>query len=232
MLKNLLIVLVVTLGLCLAVVWYIGHTAFSYMTDKEIDNICWKTFSELFEFIKKSFRLYFINKETEEIKALKKAISSELDKSKNKGFMEHALVSTMVNALAEDIIGRQISIVTKLEKAKDGYITNGWYSPSQDLIWINSYGIYKAISQHNSASNYNKLLKVMCHELRHAWQYDNNKYLVKDYIASEDNFVEYRQQRNEVDARRFALLKVLTMSNERKAEILTHCLYVLTLFNK
>ena len=232
MLKILIMLVIVLNLMSLVAVWYIGHTAFSYMTDKEIDDICWKTFSDLFEFIKKSFRLYFINKETEEIKALKKAISSELDKSKNKGFMEHTLVSTMVNALAEDIIGRQISVVTKLEKAKDGYITNGWYSPSQDLICINSYGIYKAMNQRNSASNYNKLLKVMCHELRHAWQYDNNKYLVKDYVASEDNFVEYRQQRNEVDARRFALLKVLTISNERKAEILTRCLYVLTLFNK
>ena len=58
----------------------------------------------------------------------------------------------------------------------------------------------------NERYEYNMALTVlstMAHEMRHAWQRENNVYDLNDYISSDENYDDYYNQDSEVDARNY-----------------------------
>lgn len=101
------------------------------------------------------------------------------------------------------------------EKPKDGLITNGYYTNSDNQVSINSY----IIDTYPPEDSY-FLFTTITHEMRHAYQhaavdnptdYQVNKETLEqweenfdNYISSSDNYQDYLNQPVEDDARTFA----------------------------
>lgn len=163
-----------------------------------------------------------LNKETTEMKMLKKRIDLAMHKlvfSYGIEFDEifNVVVHTIVWELQKPVLNREISAVkTKYDDAD----LRGEYDRDCDQIFINKLYLDRALSEKGSIKLFNQVLKTCCHEMRHAWQHDAGWDFSK-YIQPEKSYLGYKLQRCEMDARIFAFLFVhFKMTNKKKESIL------------
>ena len=169
-----------------------------------------------------------LQKENIGIMTLKQLIRAEIIKFDSKEEAMQEVAISIVTTLAKDVIGRKISTIAY---GKDE-CSLGSYNYVDDYVYINSFYIDKAIRQKRSVSDLNILLDTICHELRHAWQNDNSIYNNEKYISSSINYAAYRKQPCEKDARRYAHMKVYTMSNKKREKILKEAYMHLCRYNR
>ena len=169
-----------------------------------------------------------LQKENIGIMTLKQLIRAEIIKFDSKEEAMQEVAISIVTTLAKDVIGRKISTIAY---GKDE-CSLGSYNYVDDYVYINSFYIDRAIRQKRSVSDLNILLDTICHELRHAWQNDNSIYNNEKYISSSINYAAYRKQPCEKDARRYAHMKVYTMSNEKREKILKEAYMHLCRYNR
>ena len=169
-----------------------------------------------------------LQKENIGIMTLKQLIRAEIIKFDSKEEAMQEVAISIVTTLAKDVIGRKISTIAY---GKDE-CSLGSYNYVDDYVYINSFYIDRAIRQKRSVSDLNILLDTICHELRHAWQNDNSIYNNEKYISSSINYAAYRKQPCEKDARRYAHMKVYTMSNKKREKILKEAYMHLCRYNR
>lgn len=169
-----------------------------------------------------------LQKENIGIMTLKQLIRTEIIKFNSKEEAMQEVAISIVTTLAKDIIGRKISTIAY---GKDE-CSLGSYNYVDDYVYVNSFYIDRAIRQKRSVSDFNILLDTICHELRHAWQNDNSIYNNEKYISSSINYAAYRKQPCEKDARRYAHMKVYTMSNKKREKILKEAYMHLCRYNR
>lgn len=169
-----------------------------------------------------------LQKENIGIMTLKQLIRAEIIKFDSKEEAMQEVAISIVTTLAKDVIGRKISTIAY---GKDE-CSLGSYNYVDDYVYINSFYIDRAIRQKRSVSDLNILLDTICHELRHAWQNDNSIYNNEKYISSSINYAAYRKQPCEKDARRYAHMKVYTMSNKKREKILKEVYMHLCRYNR
>lgn len=169
-----------------------------------------------------------LQKENISIMTLKQLIRAEIIKFDSKEEAMQEVAISIVTTLAKDVIGRKISTIAY---GKDE-CSLGSYNYVDDYVYINSFYIDRAIRQKRSVSDLNILLDTICHELRHAWQNDNSIYNNEKYISSSINYAAYRKQPCEKDARRYAHMKVYTMSNKKREKILKEAYMHLCRYNR
>lgn len=169
-----------------------------------------------------------LQKENIGIMTLKQLIRAEIIKFDSKEEAMQEVAISIVTTLAKDVIGRKISTIAY---GKDE-CSLGSYNYVDDYVYINSFYIDRAIRQKRSVSDLNILLDTICHELRHAWQNDNSIYNNEKYISSSINYAAYRKQPCEKDARRYAHMKVYTMSNKKREKILKEAYVHLCRYNR
>lgn len=169
-----------------------------------------------------------LQKENIGIMTLKQSIRAEIIKFDSKEEAMQEVAISIVTTLAKDVIGRKISTIAY---GKDE-CSLGSYNYVDDYVYINSFYIDRAIRQKRSVSDLNILLDTICHELRHAWQNDNSIYNNEKYISSSINYAAYRKQPCEKDARRYAHMKVYTMSNKKREKILKEAYMHLCRYNR
>lgn len=162
-----------------------------------------------------------LQKENIGIMTLKQLIRAEIIKFDSKEEAMQEVAISIVTTLAKDVIGRKISTIAY---GKDE-CSLGSYNYVDDYVYINSFYIDRAIRQKRSVSDLNILLDTIWHELRHAWQNDNSIYNNEKYISSSINYAAYRKQPCEKDARRYAHMKVYTMSNKKREKNIKRSLY-------
>ena len=217
MLKIIGMMLLVLAGLMTSLV--IFAVAMSDETAEELDEIsklmCKKVSARL-------------QKENIGIMTLKQLIRAEIIKFDSKEEAMQEVAISIVTTLAKDVIGRKISTIAY---GKDE-CSLGSYNYVDDYVYINSFYIDRAIRQKRSVSDLNILLDTICHELRHAWQNDNSIYNNEKYISSSINYAAYRKQPCEKDARRYAHMKVYTMSNKKREKILKEAYMHLCRYNR
>ena len=169
-----------------------------------------------------------LQKESIGVTTLKQLIRAEMRKiNDNEEAMQEVAIS-IVTTLAKDIIGRDMATIAY---GKDE-CSLGSYNYVDDYVYINSFYIDRAIRQKRSVSDLNTLLDTICHELRHAWQNDNNVYDNNEYINSFVDYAAYRKHPCEKDARYFAHKKVYTMSNKEREKILKEAYMHLCRYNR
>lgn len=217
MLKIVGIMLLVLAGIMSALAVFV--VAMSDETAEELDEIskliCKKVFARL-------------QKESIGIMTLKQLIRAEMRKiNDNEEAMQEVAIS-IVTTLAKDIIGRDMATIAY---GKDE-CSLGSYNYVDDYVYINSFYVDRAIRQKRSVSDLNILLDTICHELRHAWQNDNNVYDNNEYINSFVDYAAYRKQPCEKDARRYAHMKVYTMNNKEREKILKEVYMHLCRYNR
>lgn len=217
MLKIVGIMLLVLAGIMSALAVFV--VAMSDETAEELDEIsrliCKKVSARL-------------QKESIGVTTLKQLIRAEMRKiNDNEEAMQEVAIS-IVTTLAKDIIGRDMATIAY---GKDE-CSLGSYNYVDDYVYINSFYIDRAIRQKRSVSDLNILLDTICHELRHAWQNDNSIYNNEKYISSSINYAAYRKQPCEKDARRYAHMKVYTMSNKKREKILKEAYMHLCRYNR
>lgn len=162
------------------------------------------------------------NKETARMKELKENIDLTMTRLALRHGIEYSdifntIVNTIVWELEEPILGREVS---KVKTKYDEDYRLGFYRRCEDMVFLNKLYIDKAILEKDSISLLNEVLNTCCHELRHAWQHDNG-WNFKNYISSEKNYVKYKWQRCEIDARLYASFFVnFKMTKERKEDLL------------
>lgn len=156
---------------------------------------------------------FVLNKETNEMFVLKKEISRAIeDVDYSKGLEKVA--EAIIDELSPLIIDRKISSVkAKFDKEKD----LGFYRRSEDMIYINNLYIHFFLSEEGSIYEFNRVLDTCCHELRHAWQHDSG-WDFEDYIVPEKNYIKYKWQKCEVDARLFSHFVVYFVMNSKMKE--------------
>lgn len=169
-----------------------------------------------------------LQKENIGIMTLKQLIRAEIIKFDSKEEAMQEVAISIVTTLAKDVIGRKISTIAY---GKDE-CSLGSYNYVDDYVYINSFYIDRAIRQKRSVSDLNILLDTIYHELRHAWQNDNSIYNNEKYISSSINYAAYRKQPCEKDARRYAHMKVYTMSNKKREKILKEAYMHLCRYNR
>jgi hypothetical protein len=169
-----------------------------------------------------------LQKESIGVTTLKQLIRAEMRKiNDNEEAMQEVAIS-IVTTLAKDIIGRDMATIAY---GKDE-CSLGSYNYVDDYVYINSFYVDRAIRQKRSISDLNTLLDTICHELRHAWQNDNNVYDNNEYISSFVDYAAYRKQPCEKDARRYAHMKVYTMNNKEREKILKEVYMHLCRYNR
>lgn len=169
-----------------------------------------------------------LQKESIGVMTMKQLIRAEMRKiNDNEEAMQEVAIS-IVTTLAKDVIGRKISTIAY---GKDE-CSLGSYNYVDDYVYINSFYVDRAIRQKRSVSDLNILLDTICHELRHAWQNDNNVYDNNEYINSFVDYAAYRKQPCEKDARRYAHMKVYTMNNKEREKILKEVYMHLCRYNR
>lgn len=169
-----------------------------------------------------------LQKESIGVMTMKQLIRFEMIKFDSKEEAMQEVAISIVTTLAKDVIGRKISTIAY---GKDE-CSLGSYNYVDDYVYINSFYIDRAIRQKRSVSDLNTLLDTICHELRHAWQNDNNVYDNNEYINSFVDYAAYRKQPCEKDARYFAHKKVYTMSNKEREKILKEAYMHLCRYNR
>ena len=169
-----------------------------------------------------------LQKENIGIMTLKQLIRAEIIKFDSKEEAMQEVAISIVTTLAKDVIGRKISTIAY---GKDE-CSLGSYNYVDDYVYINSFYIDRAIRQKRSVSDLNILLETICHDLRHAWQNVNSMYNNEKYISSSINYAAYRKQPCEKDARRYAHMKVYTMSNKKREKILKEAYMHLCRYNR
>lgn len=193
--------------------------AMSDETAEELDEIskliCKKVFARL-------------QKESIGVMTMKQLIRAEMIKFDSKEEAMQEVAISIVATLAKDIIGRNIAAIAY---GKDE-CSLGSYNYVDDYVYINSFYIDRAIRQKRSVSDLNTLLDTICHELRHAWQNDNNVYDNNEYINSFVDYAAYRKQPCEKDARRYAHMRVYMMSNKERERILKEAYMHLCRYNR
>lgn len=193
--------------------------AMSDETAEELDEIskliCKKVFARL-------------QKESIGVMTMKQLIRAEMIKFDSKEEAMQEVAISIVATLAKDIIGRNIAAIAY---GKDE-CSLGSYNYVDDYVYINSFYIDRAIRQKRSVSDLNTLLDTICHELRHAWQNDNNVYDNNKYINSFVDYAAYRKQPCEKDARRYAHMRVYMMSNKERERILKEAYIHLCRYNR
>ena len=217
MLKIVGIMLLVLAGIMSALAVFV--VAMSDETAEELDEIsrliCKKVSARL-------------QKESIGVTTLKQLIRAEMRKiNDNEEAMQEVAIS-IVTTLAKDIIGRDMATIAY---GKDE-CSLGSYNYVDDYVYINSFYVDRAIRQKRSISDLNTLLDTICHELRHAWQNDNNVYDNNEYINSFVDYAAYRKQPCEKDARRYAHMKVYTMNNKEREKILKEVYMHLCRYNR
>lgn len=217
MLKIVGIMLLVLAGIMSALAVFV--VAMSDETAEELDEIsrliCKKVSARL-------------QKESIGVTTLKQLIRAEMRKiNDNEEAMQEVAIS-IVTTLAKDIIGRDMATIAY---GKDE-CSLGSYNYVDDYVYINSFYVDRAIRQKRSVSDLNILLDTICHELRHAWQNDNNVYDNNEYINSFVDYAAYRKQPCEKDARRYAHMKVYTMNNKEREKILKEVYMHLCRYNR
>lgn len=217
MLKITGIMLLVLAGIMSALAVFV--VAMSDETAKELDEISRLIYKKI------SARL---QKENIGIMTLKQLIRAEIIKFGNKEEAMQEIATSIVTTLAKDIIGRNIATIAY---GKDE-CSLGSYNYVDDYVYVNSFYIDKAMRQKRSISDLNILLDTICHELRHAWQNDNSIYDNNEYINSFIDYAAYRKQPCEKDARRYAHMKVYTMSNKKREKILKEAYMHLCRYNR
>ena len=169
-----------------------------------------------------------LQKESIGVTTLKQLIRAEMRKiNDNEEAMQEVAIS-IVTTLAKDIIGRDMATIAY---GKDE-CSLGSYNYVDDYVYINSFYIDRAIRQKRSVSDLNTLLDTICHELRHAWQNDNNVYDNNEYINSFVDYAAYRKQPCEKDARRYAHMRVYSMTNKERERILKEAYMHLCRYNR
>lgn len=169
-----------------------------------------------------------LQKESIGVMTMKQLIRAEMRKiNDNEEAMQEVAIS-IVTTLAKDIIGRGMATIAY---GKDE-CSLGSYNYVDDYVYINSFYVDRAIRQKRSVSDLNTLLDTICHELRHAWQNDNNVYDNNEYISSFVDYAAYRKQPCEKDARRYAHMKVYTMNNKEREKILKEVYMHLCRYNR
>ena len=217
MLKMIEIVLLVLAGIMTGLA--IFAIAMSDETAKELDEISRLIYKKV------SARL---QKENIGVMTIKQLIRAEMRKIDDKEIAMEEVAKSIVTTLAKDIIGRNMSTIV-YEKDE---CSLGSYNYVDDYVYVNSFYIDRAIRQKRSISDLNTLLDTICHELRHAWQNDNNVYDNNEYINSFVDYAAYRKQPCEKDARYFAHIKVYTMSNKERERILKEAYMHLCRYNR
>lgn len=217
MLKIVGIMLLVLAGIMSALAVFV--VAMSDETAEELDEIsrliCKKVSAKL-------------QKESIGVMTMKQLIRAEMRKiNDNEEAMQEVAIS-IVTTLAKDIIGRDMATIAY---GKDE-CSLGSYNYVDDYVYINSFYVDRAIRQKRSVSDLNILLDTICHELRHAWQNDNNVYDNNEYINSFVDYAAYRKQPCEKDARRYAHMKVYTMNNKEREKILKEVYMHLCRYNR
>lgn len=217
MLKIVGIMLLVLAGIMSALAVFV--VAMSDETAEELDEIsrliCKKVSAKL-------------QKESIGVMTMKQLIRAEMRKiNDNEEAMQEVAIS-IVTTLAKDIIGRDMATIAY---GKDE-CSLGSYNYVDDYVYINSFYVDRAIRQKRSISDLNTLLDTICHELRHAWQNDNNVYDNNEYISSFVDYAAYRKQPCEKDARRYAHMKVYTMNNKEREKILKEVYMHLCRYNR
>lgn len=217
MLKIVGIMLLVLAGIMSALTVFV--VAMSDETAEELDEIsrliCKKVSAKL-------------QKESIGVMTMKQLIRAEMRKiNDNEEAMQEVAIS-IVTTLAKDIIGRDMATIAY---GKDE-CSLGSYNYVDDYVYINSFYVDRAIRQKRSISDLNTLLDTICHELRHAWQNDNNVYDNNEYISSFVDYAAYRKQPCEKDARRYAHMKVYTMNNKEREKILKEVYMHLCRYNR
>lgn len=217
MLKIVGIMLLVLAGIMSALTVLV--IAMSDETAEELDEIskliCKKVFARL-------------QKESIGVMTMKQLIRAEMRKIDSKEEAMQEVAISIVTTLAKDIIGRNIAAIAY---GKDE-CRLGSYNYVDDYIYVNSFYIDRAMKQKRSISDLNTLLDTICHELRHAWQNDNNVYDNNEYINSFVDYAAYRKQPCEKDARRYAHMRVYTMSNKERERILKEAYVHLCRYNR
>lgn len=169
-----------------------------------------------------------LQKESIGVMTMKQLIRAEMRKiNDNEEAMQEVAIS-IVTTLAKDIIGRDMATIAY---GKDE-CSLGSYNYVDDYVYVNSFYIDRAMKQKRSVSDLNTLLDTICHELRHAWQNDNNVYDNNEYINSFVDYAAYRKQPCEKDARRYAHMKVYTMNNKEREKILKEVYMHLCRYNR
>lgn len=163
-----------------------------------------------------------LNKETTEMKKLKKCIDLAMHKLVFSYGIEYneifnVIAHTLVWEIQKPVLDREVSVIeTKYDDAN----LRGEYDRDYDRVFINKLYLDKALSEKNSIKFFNQVLKTCCHEMRHAWQHDAGWDFSK-YIQPETCYLRYKWQRCEVDARLFAFLVVhCLMTNKKKERLL------------
>lgn len=169
-----------------------------------------------------------LQKENIGIMTLKQLIRAEIIKFDSKEEAMQEVAISIVTTLAKDIIGRNIATIAY---GKDE-CSLGSYNYVDDYVYVNSFYIDRAIRQKRSVSDLNILLDTICHELRHAWQNDNSIYNNEKYISSSINYAAYRKQPCEKDARRYAHMRVYSMTNKERERILKEAYVHLCRYNR
>lgn len=106
----------------------------------------------------------------------------------------------IINKL-KDMMG--VTIPTYLSFIEDEHDRGGW-SQSTNTISINLFENPIRWILEDNLDRVTSCLENICHELRHAWQQENNRGILDNYISPEEDMDGYLNHPCEVDAREFA----------------------------
>lgn len=169
---------------------------------------------------------FFVHFETGDMARTKAMIREEMSKIESIETAAYVAVLPLFDSITMSVLG-ETDVDIKIGSL-DGEVAHT--NHNMNYVCVDVEHICKAFYEKDVVIAFDELLDTLYHEVRHVWQFRHGWDFVK-YICPSQSIDKYRNQRCEVDARRYAKREVFALSVDDKEAMLRRVLTTLLWFN-
>ena len=169
---------------------------------------------------------FFVHFETEDMARTKAMIRKEMDKIESIETAAYVAILPLFDSISMSVLG-ETDVDIKIGSL-DGEVAHT--NHNMNYVCVDVEHICKAFYEKDVIIAFDELLDTLYHESRHVWQFRNGWDFVR-YTCTSQSIDKYRNQRCEVDARRYAKREVFALSVDDKEAMLRRVLTTLLWFN-